>query len=753
MEPIRSYPDHSSPDLTLFICETFQNEITRVIAEIPTQRIQVCLFPHHCSAGLYHLENISRFLRDHSNPEHQSLLFGDTQLIKQGLLPPGITHAGPDTCNALVAPEEFIAHIIQGGAHIILPGWLLSWERYVREMGFNPKNKTSFYSSSVNEIIVLDTGVIRIPEEKIRSFEWFSGLPVRTIPVGTSHLSGIIHSAVYQWETDRVRSSCNQEVSAALESNARQMAVINMISDIARVSKEEDVISRIFMMCQLLFAPRSVRYLPVQPEGPGTMISIPPNSKDESHNAVLLSILGKDFEIFPDQSGFGVPIIYMQETLGILGVYEVSIPERVREYLNLTLSFTKLLGLAISNARSWHNLTTIKERLEAVNLKLQEKNEELLTISQELQSANRELIKSQKELTESELFIKGIVNSAHVGIAVMDPEFHILFWNPEMERIIGLLSDDIKGKNFLEVFPLIITYKRDHFLVQALTGEIVQAPDFFYPPGPSGKPIWISSIYSPVYDHNQNIIGIVLNIYDITHRKESEQDLERAYDAIRIAQEKLNILSSITRHDILNRVMVITAYSEMLIETETDEKSRIRLQNMLTAGSDIQHLIEFTRQYQELGVKKPTWQKIENIMQRISLQSVLAGVDITITGTSAMIYADPMLEKVIYNLVENSKRHGEHVSAITITTEQQGDNLIIAYSDNGVGVPSEEKKLIFKKGHGKNTGMGLFLIREILGLTKISIRECGLPGVGARFEMIVPHDGWRKVTEESSQSP
>lgn len=47
------------------------------------------------------------------------------------------------------------------------------------------------------------------------------------------------------------------------------------------------------------------------------------------------------------------------------------------------------------------------------------------------------------------------------------------------------------------------------------------------------------------------------------------------------------------------------------------------------------------------------------------------------------------------------------------------------------------------QGFGKNTGLGLFLIREILGITGISICENGEPGKGVRFEMSIPLQHWR----------
>jgi signal transduction histidine kinase len=54
-----------------------------------------------------------------------------------------------------------------------------------------------------------------------------------------------------------------------------------------------------------------------------------------------------------------------------------------------------------------------------------------------------------------------------------------------------------------------------------------------------------------------------------------------------------------------------------------------------------------------------------------------------------------------------------------------------------------EKEKAFEKGFGKNTGLGMFIIREILSITGITIIETGEPGVGVRFEIRVPGGKWR----------
>ena len=113
------------------------------------------------------------------------------------------------------------------------------------------------------------------------------------------------------------------------------------------------------------------------------------------------------------------------------------------------------------------------------------------------------------------------------------------------------------------------------------------------------------------------------------------------------------------------------------------------------------------------------------------------------TGT-IQIFADPLFEKVMYNLTDNTIRHGETATESHVSVITEKDDIRIIWEDNGVGVPVEEKEMIFQRGFGKNTGLGLFLIREILAITGMTIQETGEPGKGARFEITVPNGMWRK---------
>jgi signal transduction histidine kinase len=107
------------------------------------------------------------------------------------------------------------------------------------------------------------------------------------------------------------------------------------------------------------------------------------------------------------------------------------------------------------------------------------------------------------------------------------------------------------------------------------------------------------------------------------------------------------------------------------------------------------------------------------------------------------IFADPLVVKVFYNLMDNAVRYGGKITFIRFSAEKAGDEHIIVCEDDGEGIVAAEKEKIFERGFGKNTGLGLALSREILSITGITIKETGEPGKGARFEMTVPKGAWR----------
>ncbi|MCX6697559.1 MAG: HAMP domain-containing sensor histidine kinase [Methanoregula sp.] len=156
-------------------------------------------------------------------------------------------------------------------------------------------------------------------------------------------------------------------------------------------------------------------------------------------------------------------------------------------------------------------------------------------------------------------------------------------------------------------------------------------------------------------------------------------------------------------------------------------------------------MIQFSRDYELLGVKAPIGKNCRTLLdtgvKEATLGKVIVQNDIP---ASAEIFADPLFEKVFYNLIDNALRYGgEQMKTIRVSSQESDTSLTIVCEDDGVGITAEDKKRLFTKGFGKNTGLGLFLSREILAITGITITENGTPGKGARFEITVPKGAYR----------
>ena|GEM_PF-1471639 len=224
-------------------------------------------------------------------------------------------------------------------------------------------------------------------------------------------------------------------------------------------------------------------------------------------------------------------------------------------------------------------------------------------------------------------------------------------------------------------------------------------------------------------------------------------DLEEEHhyhDALKMANKKLTLLSSITRHDILNQTTGMAGFLALLEERMPDDPATNDYLHYLHRSVDtIRRQISFSRDYENLGMVAPEWFAVESLVQMAAATATMGAVRLAVATGPVEVFADPMLEMVFVNLFDNALRHGESVTCIKVCCDAQDAGCRIVIEDDGRGVPAEMKDAIFEKGVGTNTGYGLFLAREVLGITGMAIRETGTPGRGARFEITVPAGRWR----------
>jgi C4-dicarboxylate-specific signal transduction histidine kinase len=241
--------------------------------------------------------------------------------------------------------------------------------------------------------------------------------------------------------------------------------------------------------------------------------------------------------------------------------------------------------------------------------------------------------------------------------------------------------------------------------------------------------------------------------------KERSEELMRANDGLKaeilerkrfeatlkLANRKLNTISAVTSHDICDQIREILKYLSNTEEMVTDPTLLEQLKKIEQSTQKIQKQIRFARNYQDIGLNPPQWQEVDETIQRATAELDLTGIKIEKDVTNLEIFADMLLEKVFYNIVDNALRHGQKETRILISAQHTIDGLTIICHDNGVGVSEGIKEGIFKCDYFRNKGYGLFLAAEILSMTGLSISETGEPGSGARIEIRVPKGAYRVI--------
>jgi PAS domain S-box-containing protein len=338
---------------------------------------------------------------------------------------------------------------------------------------------------------------------------------------------------------------------------------------------------------------------------------------------------------------------------------------------------------------------------------------------------------SIKQVKEGEILQREMIDQLPVAVfmkSVKDGKY--TFWNKASEQIFNIPAAEVIGRTDLELFSQKMASTIDKEDIEARLNQVS-----------------ISNKKIADKLRGQRIIHmIIVPIFDSTHTLQYILGIGEDVTEETLSM-KIDLLFSITRRDILDQLSIIVNSLERAQLKSSREAMQTFFDKTLESIESIRNQMTFVRSLQDIGITSPTWQSVKKTFWEAVMLNPSNTIDIRVEMDDIELYADPLLPRVFYNLLANSIQHGDHqLTKIRLYVQKTGESLILIYEDNGKGIPLDEKEKIFEFGFGTGTGFGLFLIRELLGYTGITITETGEPGKGAKFEIQVPKGKFRKAS-------
>jgi PAS domain S-box-containing protein len=346
-----------------------------------------------------------------------------------------------------------------------------------------------------------------------------------------------------------------------------------------------------------------------------------------------------------------------------------------------------------------------------------------------------------------EKFFSDIILNSIDAIIGFDNNFKIFLWNKGAERMFGYTKEETMGGDFELLIPdyliargekafLINEVKEKGFLANYETERLTKNGEI--------KNVSISRF--EIYDENDNSIGSVGILRDITAVKRLQQELRERENLALIGEvvssiahslsNPLNIISGNADFLLLNRKEKDQDYEEL--KTIVDETTRIT--------KSIRHLLNFSRPI--TVVKKNT--NINNLVNEIINKSkfIIGNKDINIKKALVKdmpdIKCDPaQIEEVLTNLVTNAVQAIHKKGEIRIKTSVDDSKLYIEVTDDGPGIPKENLEKIFQpfyssKEYGKGTGLGLSIAKREIMEHGGEIKVDSTVGKGTTFLISLP---------------
>lgn len=372
--------------------------------------------------------------------------------------------------------------------------------------------------------------------------------------------------------------------------------------------------------------------------------------------------------------------------------------------------------------------------------------------------------------------MKQITNAIADGVLTINLNGKILFANSIAESMFGYEPNKLEGVNVNSIIPKQIIMNgaarspssKEH--LTPTTREVIGMSK-------TGKNFYLEiGLRELHFLGNKVLIGVVR---DLTARKAFEAGLIIAKEAAEAANRSKSEFLANMSHDLRTPLHIIGGLTDIITNRLTKLTQNKNQQN---SGSLISEVMMRKTQTQLSFIKESQQRQLALIDDLLDLAKLESGeielnikatnitnlitheiteikpiadqnnqkIKLTTSEPSLLLMIDEnKISQVIQNLLSNAIKFSNSNCTTTIIVEKNNPkNIRITISDQGCGIPNNERSLIFNKFsqssetrlNRKGTGLGLAICKKIINLHKGEISCKNNQSIGACFEIILPKD-------------
>jgi PAS domain S-box-containing protein len=372
-----------------------------------------------------------------------------------------------------------------------------------------------------------------------------------------------------------------------------------------------------------------------------------------------------------------------------------------------------------------------------------------------------ERMRAEKDARDSEALYHSLVDTLPINILRKDMQGRITFGNKGYVEMMGRPFEELKGKTDLDLFPreLALKYQRDDDKVFH-KGQIFE--DIEEHRHADGRRLWVHVLKAPVRNAKGEIVGTQIIFWDVTARKEAEQELTRTAADLARSNKDLEQFAYVASHDLQEPLRMVISYTELIAKRykdKLDADGQEFIGYAVAGALRMQRLIEDLLAYSRVGTRGKPFQPAS---AETALQAALDNLRLAVQDSRAEVTHDPLptvladegqLAQLFQNLVGNAlKFRGDQRPQIQIRAERapakpsaKSTEWIFSVRDNGIGIDPqffERIFIIFQRLHGREqypgTGIGLAICKKIVERHGGRIWVESVPGQGAAFFFTLP---------------